>query len=1016
MSKIQKIAITDARLMQDEPAYAVQKGALSVSVAPFSAIAASSSQMTFQVLVPSLNVFIDRKIVIATPLSFNANVFWGGARGASYRTIYVATGPTAGLAVGNSTLLTATISTNGAALQTGVAATMGIAAANITAQIAAGQPPIIIGAGFAPGTQVLSFTDASAANDRATLTFYPPTQSALAVSSPFIIAAYTTFDVPEPQMSASLGSGIHQGMDLGASLSYGGLPGALSGWCSAVSGKDIACTQFPIQSCLVNMTATLNDCTVTTNGDTLREQLMLTSSRDTLKQRTTPTNADIFSWGRDDVQNGAGNFSTYGISNGYGDVPNGAWPISWSINTNCSTQLSATVASNIVSKGVGTAAIWPFLAPNIVGNFLPNTAAAGSAALGGVGFYTATVATSVQLPTTPAYTATTVLVPYLNYQPVWTTGFPGGDILGSYTSTNSLLTSATAANQFIVTGGATATLQLLTSVPGMSMVGARLYDALAGNSSTSVQPSAGNAVNTPSTGVIAIVTSLISGGLGQSGSVYGLTCSTTSVTTNVFAVTPVSSVAPASGHCLALSGGCPVGYGLPVYGTMSCAEPLVISPLIWADSAEFQSVGLYGMTNMQFVLNFSALGSTYAALNPAVVTTGVFVGNDSKAKACLPLYIDDLTKSNPNTGNILRSSNVRSVISDVKYAPVAGSSGPWAGGPSSIATTSGTAPTLYATFLTPGVDVPLPEVSTVPYVEFPRYFYSTGQNLQSSAPTINSQTISLTSIPDMVMIYVKPDTRGPSQLDQYMPISKLSVTFDNFSNLCSSYQQVNLYESAVAAGLDMDFHQWRGFTQAQYPSSVLPLTAQVTPGAPTQQSPFTQLSGGPVLLRMGTDITLQPGLAPGCLGNYSFQVNVTLDNSKGYYSYVKNPVITVVAINTGFFETMRGQSAIRKTILQMADVAAATSETGMSKTHLNRMVGRGNFFSGASNLVHRGLSAVKKASDINNQYGISNMARTYGGKTGAAMADMADSALSSGAAAHDSLYGSGGKRHRGSGL
>ena len=249
-----------------------------------------------------------------------------------------------------------------------------------------------------------------------------------------------------------------------------------------------------------------------------------------------------------------------------------------------------------------------------------------------------------------------------------------------------------------------------------------------------------------------------------------------------------------------------------------------------------------------------------------------------------------------------------------------------------------------------------------------------------------------------------------------MPISKLSVTFDNFSNLCSSYQQVNLYESAVAAGLDMDFHQWRGFTQAQYPSSVLPLTAQVTPGAPTQQSPFTQLSGGPVLLRMGTDITLQPGLAPGCLGNYSFQVNVPLDNSKGYYSYVKNPVITVVAINTGFFETMRGQSAIRKTILQMADVAAATSETGMSKTHLNRMVGRGNFFSGASNLVHRGLSAVKKASDINNQYGISNMARTYGGKTGAAMADMADSALSSGAAAHDSLYGSGGKRHRGSGL
>ena len=1006
MSKIQKIAITDARLMQDEPAYAVQKGALSVSVAPFSAIAASSSQMTFQVLVPSLNVFIDRKIILATPLSFNANVFWGGARGASYRTVYVCVS-TGTVTTNTNTFTTSAISTAGANLITGATNTLGVAAAAITAQIAAGQPPLVIGAGFAPGTVLTSFADGSTSG-YATIAFEPPTQAALAATAPFFIVASTVFDVPEPQMSAQFGSGISQGSDLGMSMSYGGLPGGLSGWCSAISGKDLSLTQFPIQSCLTNMTATLNDCTVTTNGDTLREQLMLTSTRDTLKQRTTPTNADVFSWGRDDVQNGSGNFSTYSVANGYGDIPNGAWPISWSINPSCATQLQATAATSVTTKGAGTAASWPFLTAGTVSNFLPATSVSGTAALGGIGFYIATASTIATVPTTPAYSSTSVLVPFLNYQPVWTTGFPGGDLLGSMGNSQTLYVSATGANSFFVTAGATATLTLNVVVPPMSMVGARLYDALAGNFGTSVPPVSA-AVNTSASGVFAVVTSLISGGLGQPGSVYGLTYSSTASSTTI---TTVSSVSP-SGNVLALSGGCPVGYPLPVYGTIACAEALVISPLIWADSAEFASVGLYGMTNMQFVLNFSALGSTYAGLNPSVVTTGTLSGNASKAVACLPLWIDDLTKQNPNTGNILRSSNVRSVISDVKYAAATGSSGPWAGGPgAAISAVSGTAPTLYATFLTPGVDVPLPEVSTVPYVEFPRYFYTTGQATTSSAPTITSQTISLTSIPDMVMIYVKPNTRGPSQLDQYMPIKSLSVTFDNFSNLCSSFQQVNLYESAVAAGLDMDWHQWRGFTQAQYPSGVLAGTAAAGLATYTQQSPFTQLSGGPILLRMGTDITLQPGLAPGCLGNYSFQVNCTLDNSKGYYSYVSNPVITVIAINTGFFETMRGQSAIRKTILQMADVAAATSETGMSKTHLTRLVGRGFSF---SNAVQKGLSAVKKAKEINDQYGLTNLARTYGGSTGASLADMADKGLSMGSQAHDSLYGHG-KRHRGSGL
>jgi len=996
MSKILKVAVTDARLMQEEPAYAVQKGALSVSVAPFQAISASSSQMTFQVLVPSLNVFIDRKIVLSTPLSFNASLFYGGARGRGKSQVYYCTGTAAA-----KDALSSSIQTTALYYETTSIAGSTIFQLIIDAY-ALGQPWLLVGPGFAPNTIVYSATTSATAG-QVTLAFSPPLIASQIAGAEFLLLNPNTYDVPDAAASVGSLGMLTIGSDQGQALGSGGLGGGMTGWCSAVSGKDLAWTQFPIQSSLVNMTATLNDCTVTTNGDTLREQILLTSSQETLKQRTTPTSADTFAWGRDDAQNNAGNFSTYAVSNNYGDVPNGAWPISWSSVKACTTPLNPVTAQATAGNGA-SGTTWPFLAESTLVNFMPGTSAAGNAKDGGIGFYIAKVSTQVQLSS--GYSAQNVLVPFLNYQPVWTTNFPGGDLYGAAPAATSY--TAGQANQFAVTGNI---LTLNVDVPPMCMVGARLYDATVGNASVVKPPLA--SANTNTDGVFAIIAGLYSAGstnsgvLGKAGSQYNIVWS--SVSTGPTLTTP-GTYAAGNGS-FGLQGGCPVYFPLPVFGTIACTEPMVISPLIWADSAEFATVGLYGMTNMQFVLNFSTLGTARAIANPTTPLTGT----SAKVQSSQPYWVDDLTQPNPNTGNILRSSNIRSVLSDLTFANT-GTNGPWGGGASAILTTTAAVPTMHATFLTPGVDVQLPDVSTVPYSEFPRYFYSTGQAMTTGDVTITSQTISLTSIPDMLMVYVKPKTRGPSQLDQYIPVRGCSITFDNFSNLCSSYQQPHLYECAVAAGLDMDYHQWRGYTQAHYPSGVLGY-ASGTSGvqAYTSQSPFTQTSGGPLLLRFGQDITLQPGLAPGCLGNYSLQVTLTLDNRKGFFTYTTDPVITIIAINSGFFETMRGQSAIRKTILQMADVAAATTDSGMSKTHLNRMIGRGNYMKGGSNFLQRGLSMFKQGDALNKRYGLTDLARTYGGATGARLGDMADMALSSGSQAHDSLYG-GAKRHRSSGL
>jgi len=694
------------------------------------------------------------------------------------------------------------------------------------------------------------------------------------------------------------------------------------------------------------MTATLNDCTVTTNGDTLHEQILLTCTKENVKQRTTPSNYDVFAWGHDDANNGSGNFSSYSVTDSVGDIPNGAYPTVWySDASGTSTLMSASsiVAPNAQASptaNVTAGSAYPFLSSGLYSFNIGGTAAAG-----GIGFYIAKPANSA-VTGANLLNGGTVVVPFVDCQPVWTTGFPGGDLLsiGNIAVTGGS-SGAISPGFTIVSADGTAgtvkgeTLVLLKTVPPYCMIGARLYI-----NATDGQQAVGTAV--VANGFVA---GLVSGGLGQAGSVYSF------VTSRTGGLAAIATT-------LALQAGFQVTTtSMPVFGATNVTEPLVISPLIWADSAEFQTVGLYGMTNMQVVMNFTGkLGTAQAIL------TGISSG--TAALAGESYWSEDLSQLTTNTGNILRSSGLRTTISDLAFSNVANSlNGPW------------TTPTLFVTFLTPGPDVTLPLVSTVPYIEMPRYVLqqSVGTG-QIGATQLSTNTISLTSIPDMIMLYVKPATKGPGQLDTYIPIKNVSISFDNFSNLCSGFQQFNLYESSVAAGLDIDFAQFRGFTAgaANSYSRVTGQNAFISDGSVRFKSqPVTQLSGGPLLLRMGHDVTLSPGLAPGCLGNYSIQANITVDNQFGFFDYVNTCTVTLIAINTGFFETVRGQSAIRKTVLNSADVEAATPEAGVSRTQLTRMVGRGAYGHALSHFATHALSqAGSAAKDYMNREGYGHMA------------------------------------------
>ena len=71
---IEKMACFDSRIIQTRPKYAVYKGALSLTNAPFNAISATPSQHTYNIYVPSENVFVDRGLEWSSTVFMQFNV------------------------------------------------------------------------------------------------------------------------------------------------------------------------------------------------------------------------------------------------------------------------------------------------------------------------------------------------------------------------------------------------------------------------------------------------------------------------------------------------------------------------------------------------------------------------------------------------------------------------------------------------------------------------------------------------------------------------------------------------------------------------------------------------------------------------------------------------------------------------------------------------------------------------------------------------------------------------------
>jgi len=327
-----------------------------------------------------------------------------------------------------------------------------------------------------------------------------------------------------------------------------------------------------------------------------------------------------------------------------------------------------------------------------------------------------------------------------------------------------------------------------------------------------------------------------------------------------------------------------VGYTLFVQFTST--EKLVLSPFIFANSAQWET-GLFGINSIQIVCNMVA-----------------------------PSRVIRSTTQNGRT------------INAVAYRPSA----------------SFTGSQMLFQFLTPSLDLPLPPKSVVEYMEYPRYITNfTGLNTAIGATeTLNSQTIVLPQIPDMLLIFCRPTSyTDTTQADWMFPPERISINFDNFSGLLSSHQQVQLYQMAVHNGLDMDFAEWYG-------------SAKIG-----RTGGNVSTVGGFLVLKPGTDITLQSGQAPGLAGSFTLQFQLTVRNNTA--SVVSAYQIVVVAVNGGFFESQSGSSRVVKSVLSEADIISAPPAGNAEG--MRRLVGHG-FLSNLGSAFTKAKEIFNKGRDI----------------------------------------------------
>lgn len=254
-------------------------------------------------------------------------------------------------------------------------------------------------------------------------------------------------------------------------------------------------------------------------------------------------------------------------------------------------------------------------------------------------------------------------------------------------------------------------------------------------------------------------------------------------------------------------------------------------------------------------------------------------------------------------------------------------------------------PALQFKYITPSLTQELPEACVYPFFNVQRYTTDTSSSVAAGGSvTITSNNIQLQSIPQRIFVFARRRDADQSitTTDTYFGLRGININWNNNSGLLSSASVQDLYEMSVKNGCCMSWQEWNGLT-----NSVSGATSSVIGTV-----------GSVLCLEMATDVALNPGEAPGSLGNYQLQITATFENVNQVSAIT--PAMYVIVVSEGSFTVMNNSALSQIGVISQKDVLESDKAPYVSYNELKYAYG-GDFLSSLKALGKKIAPWIMKA-------------------------------------------------------